>query len=142
VLPRLQRVVVLGIILALLGAGCGSARKLGATALSQRSKSLRSEAAEGALLAQDAAAGKTTRIYTRQHASDLHEAAARDAASLKAAETKAASEPELRELRTLATRVAADLEGLGAASRDEQRRLGRELQAAAEESRRIGKGRG
>jgi hypothetical protein len=59
-MARKTRVLVLGVILALLGAGCGSGGKLGAKALSQQSKSLQSEAAEGALLAQDAVSGKTT----------------------------------------------------------------------------------
>ena len=69
--------LVLGVILALFGAGCGGAGRLGVKALSQESKSLRSEASEGALLAEDAVAGKSTRIYTREHSFELYKAASK-----------------------------------------------------------------
>ncbi len=134
------RFLVLGVILALLGAGCGSGGKLGARALAQQSKSLQSEASEGALLAQDAVAGKTTRIYTRVHSTDLHKAVSQAEASLKAAKTEPALQPKLRRLTALATRVSDALKRLGGASKDEQRALGRELQTAALESKKIGKG--
>jgi hypothetical protein len=91
---RRERVLVLGVILALLGAGCGGG-KLGAKALSQQSKSLQSLASEGALLAQDAVSGKTTRIYTREHSSDLYKAASQAEASLKAAKAEPALQPKL-----------------------------------------------
>ncbi len=136
---RRERVLVLGVIVALLGAGCGGG-KLGPKALWQQSKSLQSLAAEGALLAQDAVSGKTTRIYTREHSSDLYKAASQAEASLKAARTEPALEPKLRELAALAAQVSAALKRLGGASKDEQRALGRELQTAARESKKIGKG--
>jgi hypothetical protein len=137
---RRERVLVLVVILALLGAGCGGGGKLGAKALSQQSKSLRSEASEGALLAQDAVSGKTTRIYTREHSSDLYKAASQAEASLKAAKTEPALQPKLRQLTALATQVSAALKRLGRASIDEQRALGRELQTAARDSEKIGEG--
>ena len=43
--------LVLGVVVALFGAGCGGGGTLGVKALSQESKSLQSVAAEGALLA-------------------------------------------------------------------------------------------
>jgi hypothetical protein len=135
---RRERVLVLVVILALFGAGCGGGGKLGAKALSQQSKSLRSEASEGALLAQDAVSGKTTRIYTREHSSDLYKAASQAEASLKAAKTEPALQPKLRQLTALATQVSAALKRLGRASIDEQRALGRELQTAARDSEKIG----
>ena len=137
---RRERVLVVAVILVLLGAGCGGGGKLGAKALSQRSKSLRSEASEGALLAQDAVSGKTTRIYTREHSSELYKAASQAEASLKAAKIEPALEPKLRQLTALATQVSAALKRLGDASKDEQRALGRELQTAAQESKQISKG--
>jgi Phage integrase family len=137
---RRERVLVLGVMLALLGAGCGSGGQLGAKALSQQSRSLRSEASEGALLAHDAVSGKTTRIYTREHSSELYKAASQAEASLKAAETEPALQPELRRLTALAARVSVALKRLGGASKDQQRALGRELQTAARESERIGQG--
>jgi hypothetical protein len=137
---RLEGALVLGVIVALVGAGCGGGGKLGVKALSQQSKSLRSLAAEGALLAEDAVSGKTTRVYTREHSSDLYKAASRAEASLKAAKSEPAVEPKLRQLTVLAARVRAELGRLGGASKEEERALGRELQAAATDSQRIGKG--
>ena len=137
---RQERLLALAVILALLCAGCGSGGKLGAKALSQQSKSLRSLAAEGALLAQDAVSGKTTRIYTREHSSDLYKAASQAEASLKAARTDPALQPKLRELTALVAQVSAALKRLGGASKAEQRALGRELQTAARESEKIGEG--
>jgi hypothetical protein len=124
-------------LVALFGAGCGGG-KLGAKALSRESASLRSLAAEGALLAEDAVSGKTTGIYTREHSADLNKAASEAEASLKAAKTEPALEPKLRRLAVLAAQVRADLERLGNASKEEERALGRGLQAAADESQRIG----
>jgi Phage integrase family len=137
---RRERVLVLAVILALLGAGCGSGGQLGAKALSQQSKSLRSDAAEGALLAQDAVSGKTTRVYTREHSSELYKAASQAEASLKAAKTEPALRPKLRRLAALAARVSVALKRLGGASKDQQRALGRELERAARESEKIGQG--
>jgi hypothetical protein len=139
-MARKTRVLVLVVILALLATGCGSGGKLGAKALSQQSKSLQSLAAEGALLAQDAVSGKTTRIYTREHSSDLYKAASQAEVSLRAAKTEPALEPKLRQLAALAARVSAAIKRLGGASKDQQRALGRELETAARESEKIGKG--
>ena len=136
----LTRVLGFGVILALVVGGCGSGGKLGAKALAQESKSLQSEAAEGALLAQDAAAGRTTRIYTREHASELSGAAFHTQGTLKAAKTEPALAPKVRELVVLAGRVGADLNRLGHAGRREARALARELQAAARASQKIGDG--
>jgi hypothetical protein len=136
---RRERVLVLVVILVLLGAGCGSGGQLGAKALSQQSKSLQSLAAEGALLAQDAVSGKTTRIYTREHSSELYKAASKVEASLKAAKIESALQPKLRQLAALVTQVSAALKRLGGASKEGQRALGRELQTAAGESEKIGK---
>jgi hypothetical protein len=130
ILPTGALVVVA--ILALLACGCGGGR-LGAKALSQESTSLQSLAAEGALLARDSAAGKTTRIYTRVHANDLYKAASQSAKSLRTAKTRQALEPKLRRLASAARKVSADLKRLGQAAKDEQRRLARELQATAKQ---------
>jgi len=129
--------LVLGVVVALLGAGCGGGGQLGVKALSQESKSLQSLAAEGALLAEDAVFGKTTRVYTREHSSDLCKAASQAEASLKAAKIEPAFEPKLRRLAVLAAQVRADLNRLGGASKEDERAIGRELQAAAQESQKI-----
>jgi hypothetical protein len=124
---------------ALLCAGCGGG-KLGASALSKQADSLRSLAAEGALLAKDASAGKTTGTFARVHSSDLDKAAAKAAASLETGKTKPALESKLRRLASLARRVSDDLDRLGSASKNEQRTLANELQRTAEQSNQIAEG--
>ena len=139
--PRWRRSVLgLGMVLALVGAGCGSSGQLGTKALLQQSETLRSEAAEGALLAEDAVSGKATRIYTHEHAFELSTSASQIAATLETATTEPALEPALGQLAVLAGQISADLRRLSGAATDEQRALTRELQAAAEASRRIGEG--
>jgi hypothetical protein len=137
VLP-LKRVLLLGVMLACLGSGCGNAGRLGAKALSEQAISLQSQAAEGALLAQDVLSEKTTRIYTRGHSADLYKAASQVEASLRSARTEPRLEGTLRRLVAVATRVSAELKRLRDASQDEARVLGRELRAAASQSQKIG----
>jgi len=122
----------------LLSAGCGG--ELSASALSKQADSLRSFAAEGALLAEDASAGKTTRTFSRVHSSDLDKAASKAAASLETAKTKPALESERRRLASLAQRISDDLDRLGNASKGEQRSVANELQRAAEQSNQIAEG--
>ena len=55
----------------------------------------------------------------------------------EAAKTEPAFEPKLRRLAVLAAQVRADLNRLGGASKEEERAIGRELQAAAQESQKI-----
>ncbi len=129
-----------GAMLVLIGGGCASGGKLGAKALSQQSKSLESEAAEGSLLAQDAASGGSTRIYTREHSSELAGAASHAEDTLKAAKIEPPLESKARELAVLAGQISVDLQRLRNASRDEARALARELQAAARASQKIGEG--
>jgi hypothetical protein len=133
-------VLGLGVIMTLIAAGCGGGGQLGAEALLQDSKTLRSAAAEGALLAEDAVSGKATSNYIHEHAVELSEAASEIEATLQAASTEPSLEPERGQLAILAGQISADLERLSEASTDEQSALTRELQAAADASRRIGDG--
>ena len=138
--PTRRSAVGLGVIVALVGASCGSSRQLGAKALLEQSKTLRSQAAEGALLSEDAASGKATSNYVHEHAVELSEAASQIEATLRAGSTDASLESELGELVVLARRISDDLQRLSEASTDEQRTLTGELQAAADASQRIGEG--
>ena len=115
----------------LLAAGCGSGGTLSAKALSQESSTIQSLAAEGAMLARDSAAGKTTHVFTRVHSEYLHKAASQSAKSLQSAETTPALRPKLRRTARVATRVSSELEQLGHASSTEQQRLARELERHA-----------
>ncbi len=125
-------------LVVLLAAACGGQGTLGAKALEQQSKAVQSLAAEGALLAQDSAAGKSTGIFRREHATELSSAASKTEASLTSASTEPALEPKLRALTALAGKVGADLKRLASASEAEQRALGRTLDKAAHLSERIG----
>ena len=120
-------------VIALLASGCGSSGRLSAKALTQKSTSLESLAAEGALLARHAGAGKTTHIFTRVHSGYLYEAASKEASSLRTAKTEPALEPKLRHVTSLAGKVSVDLRRVGHASKAEQPRLARQLEAAAKE---------
>ena len=133
-----KRLLAAGSALLFLVVGCGGG-KLGAKTLSQQAKSLQSAAAEGALLAEDAFEGRTTGIFTREHAADLRQAARQVASSLKSARTAPALEPTRRELARLAGRVTADLERLPHASHGGQRSIELDLQAAAVRSRNVAK---
>ncbi len=94
---------------------------------------MQSLAAEGALLARDSAAGKTTAIYTRVRSEDLSKAASTSASSLQTAKTQPGLESKLRRVASLASKVSADLKRLGHASKAEQSSLARELGTAATE---------
>ena len=115
----------------LLAAGCGSGGTLSAKALSQESSTLQSLAAEGALLARQSAAGKTTGVFRRVHSEYLQKAASKSAKSLQSAKTTPALQPKLRRTARVATQVSSELEQLGHASTTEQQRLARELERNA-----------
>lgn len=139
--PRWRRSVLgLALILTLMAAGCGASSQLGSKALLQDSKTLRSAAAEGALLAEDAVSGKATSNYIHEHAVELSEAASQVEATLRAASTDPSLDPERDQLVSLASRISDDLLRLSGASAEEERTLTGELHAAAEASRRIGEG--
>jgi hypothetical protein len=122
--------LALGVLLALVSAGCGSSGHLGAKDLSQQLDALQSHAAEGALLAEDAAAGRSTRTFTSEHAIELSRAAAEVEAALRASTTEPALEPTLRRMVVLADRISADLERLATASAEEDATLARQLEAS------------
>jgi hypothetical protein len=130
---QISRAFALVVAFALLAAGCGSSGTLSASALSKESTSMQSLAAEGALLARDSAAGRTTHIYTRVHSEDLFKAASKSAQSLESAKAKPGLEARLRKVASLASKVSADLKRLGHASKAEQSRLARELESSAKE---------
>jgi hypothetical protein len=133
-------VLGLGVIVALIAAGCGGGGQLGAEAMLQDSKTLRSAAAEGALLSEDAVSGKATSNYIHEHAVELSQVASQIEATLQAASTDPSLEPERGQLVVLARRISDDLQRLSEASIDEQGTLTSELQAAADASQRIGDG--
>jgi hypothetical protein len=112
----------------LLLAACGGQGTLGKKALSQEATGIQSLAAEGGLLAGDAARGRSTSIFTRVHARFLRDAARSSAGTLERGRTSKA-----RRLAQLADRVGNDLERLSrsGSDRDQQRLLQHDLVLAA-----------
>src|SRR6266516_4831064 len=95
---------IAGAVVSLVLGGCGGSGPLSGKALQQEATSLRSLAAEGSLLAGNAARGETTSPFLRVHGGYLHQAAASSQATLARAETVVG-----RRLATLAGRVSLDL---------------------------------
>ena len=116
--PRAAFAVAVALVLV---TACGSGGTLDREALSQEADTLRSTAAEGALLARDDLAGKITPTFLREHAADLSEAVSQTAATLTVATTEPALETQLHQLATLAAQVTTALEQLPTASADEER---------------------
>jgi len=118
----------------LLLAGCGAQGTLGTKALSQEAKGIQSLAAEGGLLAGDAARGRSTSTFTRVHARSLRDAARTSAGTLERGGTANA-----RRLAHLSNRVANDLERLSRSGSDHdlQRLLQHDLALAADAAKRL-----
>jgi hypothetical protein len=135
---RTAIVAVLVATAAVVATGCGSGGTLGPKSLAKQSEAVQSLAAEGALLAGDVAAGRSTRTFSREHSAELAKAAATVETSLESARAEPALQPELRRLRTLARQVRSALTRLGATPQEDQRALGRRLEAAAKASEKIG----
>ena len=119
-------------------AGCGGGGTLGPESLAKHAEAVQSLAAEGALLAGDSAAGRSTRVFREEHSAELAEAAASAATALKKGEAEPPLGPKLHRLAAIATRVQTDLERLGSASTAEQREIERRLEAAARTSEKLG----
>jgi len=131
-------------MLAVLGlfacAACGGGGELNADALTKQAEALQSVAAEGAMLGRDAGAGKTTDIFTREHADELYKTASKEEASLRSATTEPSLEPKLRRLTAAARKTSAALKALGDARENQQRRLGARLARTADEIEQIAGG--
>ena len=89
------------------------------------------------MLGRDAGDGKTTRIFTREHAAELHASAAKEEASLRDATAEPAVRASLRRLTALAGTTTAALGELGDAPEAEQKRLAARLQRTADRIERI-----
>jgi hypothetical protein len=120
----------------LLLAGCGGQAALSKKALQQEAKSVQALAAEGGLLAGDAARGRSTTVFVRVHAGYLRKAAGTSTTLLAKGRT-----PPARRLARIAGRVSADLDRLSRSGSDhaQQRRLEQELTQAANALAKIGK---
>jgi hypothetical protein len=120
---------------ALLLAGCGGQSTLGKKALQQEAAGLQSLAAEGDVLAEDAARGRSTSTFVRIHGAELGKAAGASAATL--VKDRAAN---ARALGALAGRVENELDKLAHSGSDRtaQRRIAAELERAVAEASTLG----
>jgi Ser/Thr protein kinase RdoA (MazF antagonist) len=120
----------------LLLAGCGGQGAPSTHALQQETASLQSLAAEGSILASDAARGRSTSTFVRVHGTDLTKAAHASAATLAKGRTR-----DARTVASLATRLGDELDRLAhsGSDRTEQRRLAAQLKQDATRAERIGK---
>ena len=132
-------VACLAVALTLAGCG-GSGGPLGRSSLAKQADEVRSLAAEGGLLAQDGADGRTTAIFVREHGSYLAGAATTAASSLRRVSAKAGLRQQLHTLRTLSAEVRDQLKRLGAASRAEERTIAAALGKAADAAAKVGQG--
>jgi hypothetical protein len=130
-----RKAVVLASAL-LLVAGCGGKGVLGPKALQQEATGLQSLAAEGGVLAGDAARGRSTSVFLRVHAQYLTKAAQSSASTL------AAGGPAAQPLAAVARIVALDLGRLSrsGADRTQQRRLAAAFARAATRAAKLEKG--
>ena len=103
-------------------------------AVQQEAKGLQSLAAEGDILAGDAARGRTTSQFLRVHADELAKAARASATTLAAGRTPAA-----RDVAALAQQLGRDLGRLAKTSdHAELRRLTSRLARAADRAKKLG----
>jgi hypothetical protein len=121
-------------VLLLAAAGCGGKGTLGPKALQQEATGLQALAAEGGILAGDAARGRSTSVFLRVHAQYLTKAAQSSASTL------AAGGPGAKTLAGLAKTVTVALDRLSHSGSDrvQQRRLASALTRAASRAAELG----
>jgi hypothetical protein len=116
-----------------LSVGCGSSSTLTAKSLNQQADTVKSAAAEGALLASDIARDRTTEPFARIHSGELAEQAKGAQQSLTKARAPAELESQRREAAAAARSTFAALEDLHEAPTDHAvaRRAERRLKVLA-----------
>jgi hypothetical protein len=129
-----RRVVVLASAL-LLVAGCGGKGSLSPKAVQQQAADLQALAAEGGILAGDAARGRSTSVFLRVHAQYLAKAAQTSVTALAPG-----GPPPAHRLAGLAEKVARDLDRLSRSGSDraQQGRLADALTRAAKRAAKLG----
>jgi hypothetical protein len=124
-------------VLALLAGGCGSA-PLTADSLQKSADTVHSVAAEGELLARDAADGRTLATFRSAHATALGETVAKEATTLRAAQGEGVLRQRADALAGVADDVAGLLGELGDADGARAGGLADELDRAADRARELG----
>jgi hypothetical protein len=107
---RRGALIALGLLLL---AGCGGGGSASQEDIQKQFEAIQSLAAEGALVADGAADGRTTDVFVRVHTSYLDEAARKVEAQLSSAHASGAAERDRVRAARLASSVAGQLARLG-----------------------------
>jgi hypothetical protein len=134
---RRGALIALGLLLLV---GCGGGDSVSKEDVQKQYEAIQSLAAEGALVADGAADGRTTDVFVRVHTSYLDEAARKVESQLSSARASGGAERDRVRAARLASRVAGQLARLGdapgnhEAARRIQRRLERDASLAEREA--------
>jgi hypothetical protein len=133
-----HRLVSLAIAV-LLAVGCGGGGTLSRDSLRKEAESIQSVAAEGALLAQDAADGRTTTPFASVHSEVLAKSAGKVARKLESAAVAPGLEQDRVRAARLATRIEEELAKLhdDPDDRANARRIADELEQAAKAAKEL-----
>jgi len=133
--------LLVAVVALLLATGCGGASSLDAKAVRTSAEAVRSSAADGALLADDVARGRTFATFVHAHAGELATRMEREAATLRSSPSSGSVRRDARDVATLAEQVARLTGRLGAGADDgEARRIAERLRRAADGAKRLAEG--
>jgi hypothetical protein len=118
-------------IASFLAVGCGGGGTLSRDSLRKETESIQSVSAEGALLAHDAADGRTTTPFASVHSGVLAESADKVAQKLESADVEPGLEQDRARVVRLATRIEEELDQLDPNDRAAAQRIADELEQAA-----------
>ena len=133
------RALLISVVL-LAAAGCGGGGSVSQTDVQKQFQAIQSLAAEGALVADGAADGRTTDVFVHVHTGYLEKAARKVEGQLSSARASGAAEHDRARAARLASSVADQLARLGANPGDHeaahriQRRLERDAALAEREA--------
>jgi hypothetical protein len=121
--------------------GCGGGGTLSRDSLRKEAESVQSFATEGALLAHDAADGRTTTPFASVHSDVLAESAGKVARKLESSDVEPGLEQERGQTVRLAKRIKEELARLHDDPDDEPaaRRIADELEQAAKAAEKLAK---
>jgi len=133
------RLGLLLVFLVLLLAGCGGGGSVSQKDVQKQFEAIQSLAAEGALVADGAADGRSTDVFVRVHSGYLNCAADKVATNLSSARASGAADRERERAASLATHVADRLGTLSDEPGDTAgaRRIAAELRADAALAKRL-----